>query len=34
LQQAHTNYLQAVHDYKVAKADLMLAAGILDQNFQ
>ena len=24
LQQAHTNYLQAVHDYKVANASLML----------
>jgi outer membrane protein len=34
LQQAHTNYLQAVHDYKVANASLMLAAGTLDQNFQ
>ena len=34
LQQAHTNHLQAVHNYKVAKADLMLAAGILDENFQ
>jgi outer membrane protein TolC len=34
LQQAHANYLQAVHDYKVANASLMLAAGTLDQNFQ
>jgi outer membrane protein TolC len=34
LQQAHTNHLRAVHDYKVAKANLMLAAGTLDENFQ
>jgi len=34
LQQANTNHLLAVHDYKVAKAELMLAAGILDENFQ
>jgi outer membrane protein len=34
LQQAHTNRLQAVHDYKVASANLMLAAGTLDENFQ
>jgi outer membrane protein len=34
LLQTHTNYLQAVHDYKVAKANLMLAAGVLDENFQ
>ncbi len=34
LQQAHTNHLQAVHDYKVANASLMLAAGTLDENFQ
>jgi outer membrane protein TolC len=34
LLQTHTNYLQAVHDYKVAKADLMLAAGNLDENFK
>ncbi len=33
LLQAHTNYLQAVHDFKVAKAELMLAAGTLDENF-
>jgi len=34
LQQAHTNHLRAVHDYKVANASLMLAAGTLDENFQ
>lgn len=34
LQQAHTNHLRAVHDYKVANANLMLAAGTLDENFQ
>jgi outer membrane protein TolC len=34
LQQAHTNYLQAIHDYKVANTNLMLAAGTLDENFQ
>lgn len=34
LQQAHTNHLQAIHDYKVANANLMLAAGTLDENFQ
>ena len=33
LLQAHTNHLQAVHDYKVAKANLMLATGNLDENF-
>lgn len=34
LQQAHTNHLRAFHDYKVASANLMLAAGTLDENFQ
>ncbi len=34
LQQAHTNHLRAVNDYKVANANLMLAAGTLDENFQ
>lgn len=34
LQQAHTNHLRAIHDYKVANANLMLAAGILDDKFQ
>jgi len=33
LQQARTNRLKAIHDYNNAKADLMLAAGILDSNF-
>jgi outer membrane protein len=32
--QARTNHLQAVHDYMVAKVNLMLAAGNLDENFQ
>jgi hypothetical protein len=34
LQQAYTNRLRAVHDYKVANANLLLAAGTLDENFQ
>jgi outer membrane protein len=34
LQQAHTNHLRAIHDYKVSTANLMLAAGILDEKFQ
>jgi outer membrane protein len=34
LQQAHTNHLRAIHDYKVSTANLMLAAGTLDENFQ
>jgi outer membrane protein len=34
LQQAQTNRLRAIHDYKVANANLMLAAGTLDENFQ
>jgi outer membrane protein len=33
-QQAHTNYFKALHDYKVARIELKLAAGILDTNFQ
>ena len=34
LQQAHTNQLLAIHDYKVSTANLMLAAGTLDDKFQ
>jgi len=34
LQQAQTNHLLAVYDYKVAHAKLMLAAGTLDENFK
>jgi len=34
LQQAQTNRLRAIHDYKVANANLLLAAGTLDENFQ
>jgi len=33
-QQAQTNHLLAVYDYKVARAKLMLAAGTLDENFK
>lgn len=33
-QQAHTNYFKALHDYKVARVELELAAGILGTNFQ
>jgi len=33
-QQAHTNYFKALHDYKVARVELELAAGTLDTNFQ
>jgi outer membrane protein len=33
LQQARTNYLHSLHDYKVATTELALAAGILDENF-
>jgi len=33
LQQAQTNHLLAVYDYKVAHAKLMLAVGTLDENF-
>ena len=32
-QQAHTNYFKALHDYKVARVDLELAAGIIDKDF-
>jgi len=34
LQQARSNRLQAIHDYNNAKADLMLAAGILNVDFK
>ncbi len=34
LQQARTNHLRAVHDYRVAAVQLALAAGTLDENFQ
>lgn len=34
LQQALTNQLRAIHDYKVSTANLMLAAGTLDEKFQ
>jgi outer membrane protein TolC len=33
-QQAHTNYFKALHDYKVARVELELAAGTLDTGFQ
>jgi outer membrane protein len=33
-QQAHTNYFKALHDYKVARVDLELAAGTIDKDFQ
>jgi len=33
-QQAHTNYFKALHDYKVARVELELAAGIIDSDFQ
>lgn len=32
-QQARTNYFKALHDYKVARIDLALAAGTIDTNF-
>jgi outer membrane protein TolC len=32
-QQARTNYFKALHDYKAARVDLELAAGIIDKNF-
>ena len=32
LQQARTNYLRSLHDYKVATTQLVLAAGMLDEN--
>lgn len=34
LQQAHTQVFKALHDYKVARIELALAAGELDRNFQ
>ena len=33
-QQAHTNYFKALHDYKVARVELELAAGTIDTDFQ
>jgi len=33
-QQAHTNYFKALHDYKVARVELELAAGTIDSDFQ
>jgi len=33
-QQAHTNYFKALHDYKVARLELELAAGTIDTDFQ
>lgn len=33
-QQAHTNYFKALHDYKMARVELELAAGIIDSDFQ
>ena len=32
-QQARTNYFKALHDYKVARVELELAAGTLDTDF-
>jgi outer membrane protein len=34
LQQARTQYLRSTHDYTVARAQLYLAAGIMDENFR
>jgi outer membrane protein TolC len=34
LQHARTNHFKAAHDYKVAAAQLALAAGTIDENFQ
>jgi outer membrane protein len=34
LQQAHTNHLRAIHDYKISTANLRLAVGTLDEKFQ
>ena len=34
LQQARTNYLRSIYDHKVAMAQLHLAAGTMDENFQ
>ncbi len=33
-QQANTNYFKALHDYKVARVELELAAGTIDTDFQ
>ena len=33
-QQAHTRYFRALHDYKVARIELVLAAGTIDTDFQ
>jgi outer membrane protein len=33
-QQAHTHYFRALHDYKVARIELALAAGTIDIDFQ
>ena len=33
-QQAHTNYFKALHDYKVARVELELAAGTIGTDFQ
>jgi outer membrane protein len=33
-QQAHTHYFRALHDYKVARIDLALAAGTINTDFQ
>ena len=33
-QQAHTNYFRALHDYRVARIELALAAGTIDTDFQ
>jgi len=32
-QQAHTNYFKVLHDYKIARVELELAAGTLDTDF-
>ena len=34
LQQAHTRHFKALHDYKVARIELALAAGTIDKNFK
>ena len=34
LQQTRTNYLRSLHDYKVAMAQLLLAAGMMNENFR
>jgi outer membrane protein TolC len=34
LQQARTRHFQALHDYKIARINLALAAGVLDVDFQ